>query len=989
MRMKRGEYGAAPECEGEGGGRPRANPPPSGIVRHDSHMRKSVGDPAGSRTRGRRLRQTNTQRVLARHGICNELPGLRRWLYHPRGRVAPSESRLSCWQGGHTPGGTRARVWTAGLPYHTRTNPLVPAALAEAYTRGGLGGLWGIQPQPINYLVKVYGLNASSTTRSIETEKVAPRRTGEGVGHILYLKTMITFAWSDFRKSSKTRRNDNSSVPVQRTGGSCVCRLMWNMTKGDDSPKSPVETVLVRRRLENVRIASGCMPLPLQVPLHFIPALLHTHLTSPSSALKTSQRTAYRLTYNQTYSNTYALPGIRTESLQNPMRTNRLRHRRSAKTLMTACVPLYIMLSDKSMYPGRYTNINWLDEITSYSYGRAVHTRRTQQGPVTKEEPGETECILRPLMRDRRGTHCIRAAKSTALADGGSRRSPRKTHRPAASSGTIPSCENPGVARPGIEPGSLCPRLFFRVHATRNQYYPSNKTSVLAEHHVRVDSLSSVQYALNGRCYVSEALRSSHFSKNAPSLPNTHEPSCFSMRRNNTVTAYRIDEKKSTRTWCFVGILYFHAADWRRLTTASNVQLTDETRRRNEYAPTQHGSNIDVCGVKGSAARLFRITHLPSGCKIVSETLPPGHDKGWLTWKSLNRLRSGVGRSKKVNLARSCYAKDDNINCDCEEDQTVQHMLQCRLCPLSCMEDDLNQASENAFEVAKWQSCRTIPFVGGFSQGFPVSPTHSFRRRSIFTSTTLIGSQGLATPQHHFPVTDQQIQYLKEPSSALASSFSAKCNTAVADIHVGARVRGRSRSADELLWTRPQCPRRSHTLRVVSVEQQSQHECLAYFPKERKKAYEITFLPGTYNVFRKHVYKLGHVIRDRKRILVETLNKRNNNLFCQLLRHSNWSTTLFEGKLEGRTIKGRPRVNFIDINKGKHTYFHLKLLAKQRKRLGDMRVTHQLKSSGGKEEDPVGTSLPRSRSEGAIRATLTRTPSASSLLRARRAVFPP
>ncbi|KAJ8868661.1 hypothetical protein PR048_030200 [Dryococelus australis] len=31
---------------------------------------------------------------------------------------------------------------------------------------------------------------------------------------------------------------------------------------------------------------------------------------------------------------------------------------------------------------------------------------------------------------------------------------PEKTRRPAASSGTIPTCENPGVARPGIEPGS-------------------------------------------------------------------------------------------------------------------------------------------------------------------------------------------------------------------------------------------------------------------------------------------------------------------------------------------------------------------------------------------------------------------------------------------------------------------------------------------------------------------------------------------------------
>ncbi|KAJ8875099.1 hypothetical protein PR048_022990 [Dryococelus australis] len=42
-----------------------------------------------------------------------------------------------------------------------------------------------------------------------------------------------------------------------------------------------------------------------------------------------------------------------------------------------------------------------------------------------------------------------------------------------------------------------------------------------------------------------------------------------------------------------------------------------------------------------------------------------------------------------------------------------------------------------------WESCRTIPLVGGFSRGSPVSPAPSFRRRSIFTSITLIGSQNL------------------------------------------------------------------------------------------------------------------------------------------------------------------------------------------------------------------------------------------------------
>ncbi|KAJ8876893.1 hypothetical protein PR048_021342 [Dryococelus australis] len=37
-----------------------------------------------------------------------------------------------------------------------------------------------------------------------------------------------------------------------------------------------------------------------------------------------------------------------------------------------------------------------------------------------------------------------------------------------------------------------------------------------------------------------------------------------------------------------------------------------------------------------------------------------------------------------------------------------------------------------------------MPLVGRFSRGFPVSPAHSFRRRSIFTLITLIGSQELA-----------------------------------------------------------------------------------------------------------------------------------------------------------------------------------------------------------------------------------------------------
>ncbi|KAJ8872387.1 hypothetical protein PR048_025991 [Dryococelus australis] len=47
-------------------------------------------------------------------------------------------------------------------------------------------------------------------------------------------------------------------------------------------------------------------------------------------------------------------------------------------------------------------------------------------------------------------------------------------------------------------------------------------------------------------------------------------------------------------------------------------------------------------------------------------------------------------------------------------------------------------------DFRKWESCRTMPLVGGFSRGSPVSPALSLRRCSILTSITLICSQDFA-----------------------------------------------------------------------------------------------------------------------------------------------------------------------------------------------------------------------------------------------------
>ncbi|KAJ8867547.1 hypothetical protein PR048_031349 [Dryococelus australis] len=52
-----------------------------------------------------------------------------------------------------------------------------------------------------------------------------------------------------------------------------------------------------------------------------------------------------------------------------------------------------------------------------------------------------------------------------------------------------------------------------------------------------------------------------------------------------------------------------------------------------------------------------------------------------------------------------------------------------------------------------WESCRTMPLVGGFSRGSPVSPAPSFRRCSILTSITLIGSQDLDVKSRPNPFT--------------------------------------------------------------------------------------------------------------------------------------------------------------------------------------------------------------------------------------------
>lgn len=87
-----------------------------------------------------------------------------------------------------------------------------------------------------------------------------------------------------------------------------------------------------------------------------------------------------------------------------------------------------------------------------------------------------------------------------------------------------------------------------------------------------------------------------------------------------------------------------------------------------------------------------RLSNLPLTTTMelnVSEALPPGADSSYAMWKCLNRLRSGVGRTK-VTLSKWGYLNDRDAVCNCgTEPQTMQHLLTCPLLEQPCTASDL------------------------------------------------------------------------------------------------------------------------------------------------------------------------------------------------------------------------------------------------------------------------------------------------------------
>ena len=87
-----------------------------------------------------------------------------------------------------------------------------------------------------------------------------------------------------------------------------------------------------------------------------------------------------------------------------------------------------------------------------------------------------------------------------------------------------------------------------------------------------------------------------------------------------------------------------------------------------------------------------------------AEALSAASDQPWLCWRSLNRLRTGIGRAKTMMTRWGCIYNTHSVNCDCGEPQTLAHLLCCRLRDEPCPSEDLTIVTERAKARARmWQ----------------------------------------------------------------------------------------------------------------------------------------------------------------------------------------------------------------------------------------------------------------------------------------------
>jgi len=98
---------------------------------------------------------------------------------------------------------------------------------------------------------------------------------------------------------------------------------------------------------------------------------------------------------------------------------------------------------------------------------------------------------------------------------------------------------------------------------------------------------------------------------------------------------------------------------------------------------------------------------------VPSEALPSGNQLEWPIWRTLNRMRTGVGRTKD-NKKKWGLLEGTSTTCECGMEQSMKHILQCPICPYSCTQDDVMNANDNAkdhYEPYEPEYDNLLPFM--------------------------------------------------------------------------------------------------------------------------------------------------------------------------------------------------------------------------------------------------------------------------------------
>ncbi|KAJ8869308.1 hypothetical protein PR048_030882 [Dryococelus australis] len=293
---------------------------------------------------------------------------------------------------------------------------------------------------------------------------------------------------------------------------------------------------------------------------------------------------------------------------------------------------------------------------------------------------------------------------------GGNGRSPRKTRRPAALSGTIPTCENPGMTRPRIEPFSpwwVASRLIAKPPPPLFHHLPDYISFKFIRPSRRRNKGSCFQDGRLALCCVSAGGRVMWKGGWPRRAGERHGYSCWQHPRWTSTyldSTYRLRTPTGRIYWVYAGRT---DSKWGRSASVDR-QLPNGAAVAQWIESSQVGPQWPKKITVGAHFDLLLSLSSPAALPISSS-----QQTRVVPWSDIEpcSIRRGATVVQWLDYSPPTW---------------------------------VNRGRSRIF--ASGGSCRTMQLVGGFSRRYPVSPALAFRRCSILTSLHPHRHPNLSTP---------------------------------------------------------------------------------------------------------------------------------------------------------------------------------------------------------------------------------------------------